>query len=213
MKIYLLPGIACDHRLFARLDLNGHDVVKLDWPRFREGASVKDIAVDLLPLVDAAQPHVLVGVSLGGMVVQEIASMTNPHKVVLVSTWTAPREWPWFVRLGAALRAGALVNSTTMRMSWPVKRALGSRDMDTDRFLMDMAWKEGPAQIRRGVQAVLRWKGSTWTGSTIRIHGDHDGLMPMTRIRADHVVRGGTHAMVYCQAEAVSAALRTALTG
>ena len=35
MKVYLLPGIATDHHLFDRLDLNGLDVVKLDWPRFR----------------------------------------------------------------------------------------------------------------------------------------------------------------------------------
>jgi len=212
MHVYLLPGIACDHHLFDRIDLHGFDVVKLDWPRFKKGCSLADIAKDLLPLVDITQPHVLAGVSMGGMVAQELAVLTNPLKVVLISTWTHPREWPWFVRLGARTGAAALINGTTMRLSWPVKRVLGSRDAATDRFLMDMAWKEGPEQIRRGADAVLHWKGSSWTGPTVRIHGGHDALMPIGNLTADHVIADGTHTMVWGQAQAVSAALRTTLT-
>ena len=31
MKIYLLPGLGFDHRIFARLDLGGLDVEYINW--------------------------------------------------------------------------------------------------------------------------------------------------------------------------------------
>lgn len=212
MKVYLLPGIACDHRLFDRIDLNGFDAVKLDWPHFRDGCDLADIAKDLAPAVDATQPHVLVGVSMGGMVASELALITKPERVVLISTWTGPSEWPWFVRWSARMHAEVLINSLTMRLAFPARRLLGARDEATDRFLMAMALKAGPTEIRRATRAILQWKGSRWNGPTVRIHGAKDALMPLPLVRADHVVPDGTHAMIYCQPEAVSAALRTALT-
>ncbi|MEO8067922.1 MAG: alpha/beta hydrolase [Flavobacteriales bacterium] len=212
MRIYLLPGIACDHRLFDRVNLRGLDVVKLDWPHFRERCGLVDIAKDLSLSVDATEAHVLVGVSMGGMVALELALITKPERVVLISTWTGPGEWPWFVRWSARVQAEVLINSLTMRLAFPARRLLGARDETTDRFLMAMALKAGPTQIRRATHAILRWKGSRWTGSMVRIHGDKDALMPLALVHADHVVPDGTHAMIYCQPEAVSAALRTALT-
>ena len=213
MKVYLLPGIACDHRLFDRIDLNGYDVVKLDWPCFRPNTTLSDIAMDLRERINAEEPHVFIGVSMGGMVAQELAVLTHPQRVVLISSWTHRSEWPWFVRFGSLIGAGRFASMNVIRATWPLKRILGSRDAVSDRLLFDMAMKEGEGQIKRGVQAILHWKGSSWQGPTVRIHGDNDALMPISKVKADVVVKGGTHAMVLCQAEAVSAAINAALAG
>ena len=212
MKVYLLPGIATDHHLFDRLDLGGLDVVKLDWPRFRRGTTLEEIAKDMAQQVDRDEPHILVGVSMGGMVAQELALITNPAKVILISTWTGPQEWPRFVRFGAAIGVQRVITATAMKAGWPVKRFLTGQDGRTAQVLRDMALREGPEQIRRGLTAIFRWRGSRWKGPIVRIHGDKDRLMPIQQIKPDHVVRGGAHAMVYCHANAVSAALRAALT-
>lgn len=212
MKVYLLPGIACDHHLFDRIDLGGFDVVKLDWPRFRRGTTLEEIALDLVPHINKSEPHILVGVSMGGMVAQELALITNPVKVILISTWTGPQEWPRFVRFGAAVGVQRVITNTAMKAVWPVKRFLTGQDARTAEALREMALREGPQQIRRGLSAIFRWRGSRWKGPVVRIHGDKDRLMPIQQLQPDHVVRGGAHAMVYCHANAVSAALRAALS-
>lgn len=211
MKVYLLPGIGCDHRLFDRMDLTGLDVVKMDWPEFKPGCSLASIARDLSIHVNADEPHILVGVSMGGMVAQELAVTTSPVKVVLISSWTGPGEWSMLARAGSVLQLYRGITHFTMWATWPAKRILGQRDRAADLLLWEMARAETATKIRIGTGAILRWKGSPWKGPIVRIHGDNDRVTPM-RFPVDHVVRGGAHIMVLTRAEEVSRLLRLALS-
>lgn len=210
MKVYLLPGIGCDPRLYDRIDLAGFDVVKLSWPDFPPGCTLASIARAMSRAVRVSGPHILVGVSMGGMVAQELAAITRPEKVVLISSWTGPQEWSLLARAGSAFQLYRSITHFTMWATWPVKRILGQRDRATDRLLWEMACRETARKIRIGTGAILRWKGSPWKGPLVRIHGDNDSVVPM-RFPVDHVVRGGAHIMVLTRAAEVSRLLRQAI--
>ncbi len=203
MTLYLLPGVGCDKRLFERLVLPGVDVVYLEWPPFPKGCTLKELATSMLPGVDGSRSHVLAGVSLGGMVAQELALLTKPEKVILISTWTDPREFPIYDRLAGMLGLTWVIGSFTMWATWPFKRILGQRDRATDQLLWDMARKQTAPKIRRGVEAVLRWKGSRWKGPVARIHGSNDHVIPL-RFPVDQIVVGGAHIMVLNRAREIS---------
>lgn len=211
MKVYLLPGIGCDPRLYDRIDLGGLDVAKLSWPPFPPGCTLATIAHAMRAQVDTDEPHILAGVSMGGMVAQELAALTKPEKVVLISSWTGPGEWSLLARAGSGFQLYRSITHFTMWATWPIKRVLGQRDRVTDRLLWEMACAETARKIRIGTGAILRWKGSPWKGPVVRIHGDNDSVVPM-RFPVDHVVRGGAHIMVLTRAEEVSRALRASLT-
>jgi pimeloyl-ACP methyl ester carboxylesterase len=210
MTLYLLPGVGCDHRLFGRLELAGMDVRYLEWPPFPKGCTLEELAQAMRPQVAADRPHILGGVSMGGMVAQELALLTHPRKVILISTWEGPQEFPWHVRVAKVLGLGALIGGFTMRATWPMKRILGQRDRATDRLLFDMAVQQTATKIRHGVQAVLRWNGSRWGGPVVRIHGSADHVIPL-RFPADHVVPGGAHIMVLTRAAEISQWVRAAV--
>lgn len=203
MTIYFLPGVGCDSRLFSRIKLPGHEMVLLEWPPFPKGCTVEELAAEMRSGVDAAKPHMLAGVSLGGMVAQELALLTGPEKVILISTWTGPKEWPPQVRAAEWLGTSWVIGSFTMWATWPFKRFLGQRDRVTDKLLWDMAKKETAAKIRRGVEAVMRWKGSSWKGAVARIHGTDDHVIPL-RFPVDHAVKGGGHVMILTRPEEIS---------
>lgn len=211
MTIYLLPGVGCDHRLYDRLELPaGHQVVKLDWPAFEDDDTLARIAERLLPRVSPDGPHVLVGVSMGGMVAQELALLTKPVKVVLISSWTGPEEWPPFVKVSAKLGLYRTIRDWSMRAVWPLKRLVDRRESSVDELLWDMACQQTARQLRNGTGAILRWKGSRWKGPVVRIHGDKDIVTPL-RFPVDHLVKGGQHVMVLTRPREVSRLLAGAL--
>ncbi len=210
MTLYLLPGIGCDARLFSRLELHGLGVKVLEWPPFAKGCTLHELAAEMSREVDASRPHVLAGVSMGGMVAQELAVITKPEMVVLISTWTGPREWPQYVRWAGRLHLWNLVRTRSMRMAWPLKQMLGPRPKEIDALLWDMAVSQGADKIRNGLEAVLRWKGSPWPGPVYRIHGDNDHVIPL-RFPVDHVVKGGEHIMVLTKAVEVAGAIGEAM--
>ena len=211
MKLYLLPGVGCDGRLFDRLDLSGVDVVRLNWPRFEADDTLPRIAARMQDVVRADEPHVIAGVSMGGMVAQELAVLTRPRKVILISSWTGPHEWNLLTRVNARVGLHAIIRDWSVRAAWPLKRLIDRREEAIDRLLWTMAREQGAAQLRRGTAAIMRWKGSTWDGPLVRIHGDRDIVTPL-RFPVDHLVKGGQHVMVLTRAEEVSRLLRSALT-
>jgi pimeloyl-ACP methyl ester carboxylesterase len=211
MTLYLLPGVGCDGRLFDRLDLEGIDAVKLTWPRFQKGGTLKAIAEEVSERVAKDQPHIIAGVSMGGMVAQELAAITHPQKVILISSWTGPHEWNLFTRMNSKLGLHNLIQDWSVRAVRPVKAFIDPREKSIDRLLLDMAIEQGASQLRRGTAAIMRWKGSPWQGPLVRIHGDKDIVTPL-RFPVDHVVKGGQHVMVLTQAEEVGRALRAAIS-
>ena len=203
MRVYLLPGIGCDRRLFSRMELPGHEVRVLEWPDFPRGCTLSGLARELASGVDASRPHILAGVSMGGMVAQELALLTNPQKVVLISSWTGPAEWPLHARLARRFHLWNTVNRFSMWFSWPLKNVLGHRPRDIDRLLWEMAKAQTATKVRRGLRALLHWEGSTWKGPLARIHGDNDHVIPLKR-PVGHVIPGGEHIMVLTRAGEVS---------
>ncbi|MCW5898732.1 MAG: alpha/beta fold hydrolase [Flavobacteriales bacterium] len=212
MHVYLLPGLATDKRLFSGLRLKGFEVRVLEWPTYRKGEGLPDIAARMAPLVDADRPHVLAGVSMGGMVAQELAALTKPRHVVLISSVTGPQEFPLLLHLGRGLALYHGITDGTIRLTRPFRRFFGTRDAELASLLHRMAMDQGGLQIRRGARAILHWQGPRWQGPVTRIHGDADRLLPM-RAPADHVVRGGTHPMVLTRAGEVDAILGRVLRG
>jgi pimeloyl-ACP methyl ester carboxylesterase len=216
MRLYCLPGLGVDHRLFDRCDLGTAEVVKLDWPVMPRGSSLADYAAALAARVNKREPHVLLGVSMGGMVAQEMAAITGPRKVIIVSSWKGPWEMPPLIRWLRPFRPEMLLTEWIMRRCVPVIRLmrakLGMETVEATRHIQMMLDRWSAEQIRVMVRAVLSWPGAE-VKDLVHIHGDRDALMPLKFIRDPIIVRGGTHIMVYTLANEVSAAVRAALKG
>ena len=210
MNVYLLPGVACDRRLFEKFELPGHDLFPIEWPRIEPHHSLADIAITLSEQIDRTKPHVLVGVSMGGMVAQELAMLTDPRKVILISSVTGPQEWPALLHASRRFRLHYLIGDFTMRATWPIRQWWNKGDPEVAKVLFDMAVKQTAAQIRASAGAILRWKGSPWKGPIVRIHGDRDTLLPL-RFPVDHVVKGGSHVMVFTRPKEISRIVQQAI--
>ena len=213
MDVYLIPGLGADHRIFSRLELHGHSVHHLDWPVMPSGSGLPDFAAALATQVDHGRPHALLGMSMGGMVAQELAALTAPRGVVIISSWKGPQEMPPPIRLLRGRRPDRLINKAFLVRVMPMIRWQMGVETKDEVALLDAFMRTATiAQLKVQVAAVLAWKGpSAPLERLVHIHGDNDRLMPLAFVRGAQVVRGGSHFMVYGKAERVSALVQQAL--
>jgi pimeloyl-ACP methyl ester carboxylesterase len=215
MDIHLIPGLGADHRIFDRLLVDVPDRHAHDWPVMARGSSLRHFAEALAERIDANRPHVLIGMSMGGMVVQEMAALTKPRRVVIISSWKGPHEMPPPIRLLRGKHPERLLNKRFLQHSLPLIRwQMGVEDPKSaalfDRFLAVHTIE----QLKVQVNACLEWEGPEFpVPDLVHLHGDRDRLMPIETIADAYVVHGGTHFMVYDKGPLLSVLIGRVLEG
>jgi pimeloyl-ACP methyl ester carboxylesterase len=218
MDVHLIPGLGADSRLFGRLKLPGHTLHYHAWPVIGDRPALRDYAQELASRIDKRVPHVLIGVSMGGMVAQEMAAITKPTRTIIISSWKGRHEMPWNISALRGLHPERLLTDTTVRRVVPMLRllryTLGLEDRLSQELGQRMLASFSARDLRAMVTAVVTWDGpAAPVQELVHIHGDKDRLMPIARIRDPIVIRGGTHFMVFSKPEEVSAAVAAAMKG
>lgn len=216
MDLYLIPGLGADKRLFAKLDLGEHELHFLEWPSMPLGSALVDYARVLATQIDATKPHVLIGVSMGGMVAQELAAITHPQKVIIVSSWKGPSEMPRHLKLLRGTHPERILTATILKQTLPFARwQMGVESPEDVALFNDLITVHSVDQLKAQINACITWNGpSEPVKDLVHIHGDQDRLMPIGHVHDAHCIHGGSHFMVFSRArevgEEVKAALRTA---
>lgn len=213
MHIYLIPGLGADHRLFGRLELPGHEVYCIDWPEMPAGSTLQDFAEAIAGRIDPGVPHVLVGVSMGGMVAQELAAITHPVLVIIISSWKGPQEMPWSLRLLRGTHPESILSQSILKQALPLVRWEMGVEEPEEVALFDRLMALHPVeQLKRQINACLTWNGpAVPVRSITHIHGDRDRLMPISHVKDAVLIKGGSHFMVYNKAQEVGEAVKATL--
>lgn len=207
MDIHLIPGLGADHRIFDKLLVDVPNRYAHDWPIMATGSSLRHYAEAIAERIDAKRPHVLIGMSMGGMVVQEMASITKPKHVVIISSWKGPQEMPLPIRSLRGTHPERVLTKEVLRRLMPMIRwQMGASGKEESALLDSFMAANTIELLKVQVSAVLDWKGpAAAVEGLLHIHGDQDRLMPLVSIHDAEVVPGGTHFMVYSKAEEVQA--------
>ena len=90
-----MPGMAASPKIFEFIDLSASfDVICLSWITPEPEESIESYALRMCERV-AHQEPILLGVSFGGVLVQEMAKHIKCHKVVVVSSVKSNKEFPF----------------------------------------------------------------------------------------------------------------------
>lgn len=198
IHVYFMPGLAASPEIFEYITLppQEFEMHYLDWFIPRPGMSLQEYARQMAALVTSPDP-VLVGVSFGGMLVQEMMAYLKPRKVIIVSSIKSEREMPRrlllarYTKLHKLLPTGMINNVEVLaRFAFgdPVRkrlelyeRYLGMRD----KTYMD--WS---------IDRIVHWDRKDPEPGLIHIHGERDSVFPMAYIGDCLAVPGGTHTMI-----------------
>ncbi|MFK8164368.1 MAG: alpha/beta hydrolase [Lewinella sp.] len=211
MKIYLIPGLGYDHRIFEKLSLRDVEVEYLNWIEPRKQEAIGEYAFRLFANVPEGEDIVLIGHSLGGIVAQEIAAKRKIKKIILLSSVKSRAEIPTFFKAIKPLGLYRLLTSTISQKTvkyWGPQHGFSSTE--GQELFKSMVGRHSNTYLQWALKALSGWTcpelpSTTWV---FQIHGTDDQTFPFGLIEdADVVIEDGTHVMVYTEPKKVEKAL------
>jgi surfactin synthase thioesterase subunit len=221
MHLFMLPGLGNDRRLFANLErllvghLPGVACVHVAYPEPQADESFADYARRLAPQVPTGRPVAFVGMSMGGILAQELARYVKPAAIVLLSTIKSRSELPWYYRLLDGLRITQVPGGAFIKRMFYIHAPLGDGMTDEDAYLFNnmlSLWSD--AHVRWGFCGVFSWQGvgTVTAGIPItHIHGTADRVFPWRLIRNGVFIPNGRHFMTVTRAPEIADHLASAL--
>ena len=213
-KIYLIPGLGADGRMYTPQLKVLKDAVILEHQKPLKGETLTEYARRLSARVDTSEPFILVGTSLGGMIAIEMSKFIHPEKIILISSVKHRGELPVWMRAMKHLKMHHLLTGERLiRISNSnVKRFITMRDTNVARLIVDMHTSADPEFVGWAINEVVNWNGGKdYRKDIIHIHGTKDRLFPHRNIKNAIHIPGGSHIMGMTQAHDVNKVLLEAI--
>ena len=193
-----MPGLAAGPSIFERIELVAaqFEVVLLEWEIPLEWETLSDYAKRMAAKVTLPNP-VLVGVSFGGILVQEMAAFLSVRKIVIISSVKSNREFPRRMRLAKKTRLYNLFpTALVLNIDALAKLSLGDKVNKRLRLYEKFLSVRDKRYLDWAIRQVILWERHTPDKSVIHIHGDEDEVFPIKYTDNCIVVKGGTHIMI-----------------
>ncbi|MDB4904870.1 MAG: hypothetical protein JWQ63_4151 [Mucilaginibacter sp.] len=212
-KIYLIPGLGADTRVYNNIDLNGYEVICVDWIEPHKTDTLATYAQKLIYHYNIVPKSIVIGNSLGGMIAIEIAKRIPIEKVILISSIKIIDEAPRYFSLLRMIPfykpiPGKVFNS----MGYLIKPFFGQMNEADTWLFKDMLKNTSPAFLKWAMDAVLKWDNKVIPPNVTIVTGDKDLVFSYKKIKGATVVKGGTHIMVFEKAKEINKILKRILT-
>jgi len=213
-KIYLIPGMGADTRIYNHIDLKeSDDVTCINWIEPHESDTLTSYAQKLVFQYHIQPNSIVIGNSLGGMLAIEIAKFMPVKKVILISSIRTVDEAPWYFSLFRALPFYKLIPGKLMtKLGFMIRPVFGKMKEDDLWLFKDMLKNTSPAFLKWSMGAVLHWDNKVVPPNVYQMSGDKDRVFPYKKLKAAEIVKGGTHIMIFDKAKQVNKILKRILS-
>ena len=193
----MMPGLAASSSIFERIVLpEVFEMVLLEWEIPLDKETLPEYAKRIAQKIQHPNP-VLIGVSFGGILVQEMAKFIDARKVIIISSAKSNLEFPQRMQLAKTTKVYKLLPTNLLtnieslaRFSFGIK--IDQRLKLYEKFLR----VRDKRYLDWAVEQVVLWERTVADENVIHIHGDADAIFPIKNIQNCIVVEGGTHIMI-----------------
>jgi pimeloyl-ACP methyl ester carboxylesterase len=208
-RTIFFSGMGGDERAFQYLQLGDVERMYINWIEPHDEETLHDYALRLVADVDIKPDDVLIGLSMGGMVAQEVAAAYPVSKVILVSSLRSGETLQPLFTAAQKLKLMKLVQKDLLK-STIVKGAKIFLPLNDKRLkvIVDMLDCFSGHYYKWAMNAVLQWQGADAQCPVYHVHGSKDELFPIAQVKDAEVIKGGSHLMIVTRPKEVSQVLQ-----
>ena len=196
--VYFIPGLAAGVKIFGNIELPSerYSVHFLEWLIPENNESISDYAKRMASFV-THENIVLVGVSFGGVIAQEMSVFLKIKKLIIISSVKTRHELPRRMKIARRFFIYKLIPTRFVLSANDLTRFnVGPKSKKRLRIYQEYLHVRDKKYLDWAIKNMVCWNRKTPVKNIIHIHGDKDLIFPIKYIKNCEVLNGGTHVMI-----------------
>ncbi len=193
-----MPGLAASAQIFERIALPTaiFETLLLEWEIPLDNETLRQYAKRMANKITQPNP-VLIGVSFGGILVQEMAQFISARKIIIISSVKTNLEFPLRMKVAKTTKAYKLIPTTLFSNIDSLSQfSFGEKINQRLKLYEKFLRVRDKRYLDWAVEQVILWERTIVDETVIHIHGDEDDVFPIKNIQNCIIVKGGTHVMI-----------------
>lgn len=198
VHVYFMPGMAANPSIFEYIKLpeDQFQVHWLEWQIPEPDESLKDYALRMNSFVEHDN-IVLIGVSFGGIVVQEMSKYLKLKRLIIISSVKCRGELPRRMRYASNKGLVKFIPTSLLNhIDQFEKLAFGDFLKKRAELYKKYLSIRDVNYVDWAIKNMINWDCKKPIPGIVHIHGDADIVFPYKYINGCITVKGGTHIMV-----------------
>lgn len=198
IHVYFMPGMAASPKIFEYIKLP-EGQFKIHYLEWIIPIDTESIAAYALRMAQHIQHTniVLLGVSFGGILVQEISKHIKVRKLIVVSSVKSVNELPRHMLLAKITKAYKLVpTQLASNIDVLAKYAYGTKVSKRLELYKKYLSVNNSKYLSWAIENMVCWNQEEYHPDIVHIHGDKDAVFPIKHISNFIRIKGGTHIMI-----------------
>ncbi len=203
IPIYFMPGMGANSKIFERIhfDENKYSFHFLEWLEPFKKEPLVEYCKRLIENIHHKNP-VLIGVSFGGVIVQEIAKLIAVRRVVIISSVKDVSEFPLRMIWARRFKLYHIFPTKYVNQLEDFTKKIVSSKKIKHRIEMYKAYltMRSSNYLNWAFKQMIEWKNEDPVNNIIHIHGDKDHIFPSKYIKNALILKNATHVLVLMHA-------------
>lgn len=209
IPLYFIPGMAAGPEIFRniRFPKEKYRIEVLEWLIPEKNESLRDYAKRMADRIKEPDA-ILIGVSFGGVVVQEMDQFLNLKKLIIISSAKTRNELPRRMRISGFTKAYKLIpTSLVLSVEDLTKFSVGPRSKKRLSLYQEYLNVRDKTYLDWALKSMVTWDRIAEVPGVIHVQGDKDSVFPIKYIKKCIVIKDGTHIMILNRGREISKTL------
>tara|TARA_B110000285_G_scaffold200046_1_gene233659 strand:+ start:12503 stop:13174 length:672 start_codon:yes stop_codon:yes gene_type:complete len=196
-----MPGMAASPKIFEFISLpKPFEIHLLSWIPPVKGESLNSYAIRMCMRVKHSKP-ILLGVSFGGVLVQEMARHLSGCQVVIVSSIKSKNELPLPMKMAKKTNAHKLLPTQWIKnLDTLVLFTFGNGIQKRLELYQKYLSERDPDYLNWAIDSLVHWNQTEASEDLIHIHGEKDTVFPIKNLSKPFIKIKGGHAAILTEA-------------
>ena len=200
-----MPGMAANSKIFEDIRLPEiYQIHKLDWIIPKKNETLKFYAKRICKKIDQPDP-ILIGVSFGGILIQEVSKYLNYKKIVIISSIKTNEELPISMNMAKKTKIHKIlpfkwINNIDKLALFAFGDGIKKKVKLYQKYL---SYKD-PNYLKWAMDCIVNWDQKEIIKEIIHIHGKKDNVFPVKNLSGRVYLIEGNHAIIITRANQIN---------